>query len=274
MKSKRGFTLIELLVVISIIALLLSIIMPSLNKAKELAKRAVDSSTVRQWGIATATYCSDNNSFYPGRFVSKHPTLNGTLQWGWVNQYYKCRQEGWLYFNLVDIFLRPYGDIKFLWSPSVPHGEDVKSWDDLIADAHAKAGSSTWGMVTGDYGFFVGYTPDQDLLYRQTGNVVIWGPSMKLPTPPHYQNARTGFIAPLRNTSAKSSMAVTGTYVRYYGNLWYYGKHQSGTPEAPDGMVGCFNDGSAAWVQLDKITPFHSYDTGAAQAWYWPDPWR
>ncbi|MDP7281983.1 MAG: type II secretion system protein, partial [Candidatus Poribacteria bacterium] len=55
-KHKRAFTLIELLVVISVIALLLSILMPALSKAKEQAKAVVCVANMHQIGLATATY--------------------------------------------------------------------------------------------------------------------------------------------------------------------------------------------------------------------------
>ena len=52
MLGKRGFTLIELLVVIAIIAMLLSILTPSLNKVKKIARSVICRSNLRQWGTA------------------------------------------------------------------------------------------------------------------------------------------------------------------------------------------------------------------------------
>ncbi len=60
-----GFTLIELLVVISIIALLLSILMPSLSKAKELSRNVVCQSNLRQQGLGSSYYVQDNDNHLP-----------------------------------------------------------------------------------------------------------------------------------------------------------------------------------------------------------------
>lgn len=62
-----GFTLIELLVVISIIALLMSILMPSLSKARAQARRVVCASNLHQMAIAAITYSSVNDYRFPYR---------------------------------------------------------------------------------------------------------------------------------------------------------------------------------------------------------------
>ena len=70
---KAGFTLIELLVVISIIALLLSVLMPSLNQAKKSAKRVVCGSQLKQIGVVAYLYGSENNDWLPPAYDNQTP---------------------------------------------------------------------------------------------------------------------------------------------------------------------------------------------------------
>ena len=69
--SMKKFTLIELLVVIAIIGILASLLLPSLSKAKESAKRAVCRSNHHQFYLSVEMYASDNNS----RFVSNRKDM-------------------------------------------------------------------------------------------------------------------------------------------------------------------------------------------------------
>jgi prepilin-type N-terminal cleavage/methylation domain-containing protein/prepilin-type processing-associated H-X9-DG protein len=68
---REGFTLIELLVVISIIALLLSILIPSLTKVKKLAQRVVCKTRMRDIGLALLLYANDDNDKIPSSIQSR-----------------------------------------------------------------------------------------------------------------------------------------------------------------------------------------------------------
>jgi len=60
MGKRRGFTLVELLVVIAIIALLMAILMPALNRARELGRRSVCMGNLKQLSLAWVMYADEN----------------------------------------------------------------------------------------------------------------------------------------------------------------------------------------------------------------------
>lgn len=75
---RKGFTLVELLVVIGIIALLISILLPSLNRARETANRVKCGSNMRQIGQAIQLYANENKGNYPRtRYSTVTAGING-----------------------------------------------------------------------------------------------------------------------------------------------------------------------------------------------------
>ena len=107
MNKSKGFTLIELLVVISIIALLMAILMPTLARAKEQALAASCKANLKQWTIAYTMMFNDNNGkfeiqqqspsikYYVDKRLEKCPAQKDTekggeggLGWGYCQNGY------------------------------------------------------------------------------------------------------------------------------------------------------------------------------------------
>jgi len=167
MKRPRGFTLIELLVVVAIIALLIALLLPSLAKAKNVAKRTVCLAHLKQIGTAFFTYGGYNNGAVPdgGTVCFRWDMATGQMsfaaqgsgannQCGWPEQLYAGGVVAQRYPARPGVAAKP-GDPPYRWASN--HGifycpsaatDNMPYTDNILEDPNGAgvAGQGGYGM--------------------------------------------------------------------------------------------------------------------------------
>ena len=237
MRMRRAFTLVELLVVIGIIALLISVLLPALNKANQQAKKIACQSNLRMMGQALAVYTNDTK-YYPG--AQAWSKAGGDPIACWPARLRKSMKAGREAFNC------PAQDPAFRWQLVTGSGAGFATADD--AGYGYDPGEKTLSVFTtkfhygyNDWGYHdpIGSNTDQKGLGGDIGGGVNSG-ELK--------------ASRIRKASEMIAIADVGQFADWHLNLDPRDPKQYPGNVHNNGANILFCDGHVAWFLIDQIS--------------------
>lgn len=225
---RKAFTLVELLVVIGIIALLISILLPALSKARAQAIKVQCAAQLRQWGLGLTQYAGENR----GNFPYNGPPVgtwcpNGGKDLSWTSTIVQQFTEEYLMRNKT---LAEVGKNNVLFCPTQIYHRDATAISDPT-------------LVKGLIGYFylphrVAANPANILKYAPPGNVdgIGWVEKKKF--------AKEFRMAPIMSDMLQISTAK---------NDWNYESSHPGRGNTPEGGNFLFEDGHVKWYEFSAV---------------------
>ena len=273
-KIINGFTLIELLVVISIIALLLSILMPSLRKARDQAKDVVCKSNIKAQGLVFQTYTADNNGYFPTH-INKSPIFV-------KDEYHKTlldRNNGIKGSDMTKLLNGYIGDAKVFYCPLTQRYQYMPTGPDWSYMAHLDVSSGVlyngWNNIDGDtaryiaisYGWWLNLVPPGLINPSAIGSIKYFG-NNKLVKQAMQVSSQMGLVSDM--------IIIRGVYDEIDGRAYTFSKDKQWPPQwlphpwqvgGINVLYGDFHVGKTKWHELSP--QILTYGSGGAGMHYW-----
>jgi len=244
-----GFTLIELLVVISIIALLVSLLLPALTGARLAAKRATCASQQRQIGVSFLTYATDSDGWFPQTFWAAPNVLYNesltAVNGDWMDSYIGGRD-----------LIRCPDDDKSLYNPSVPGYPAYKTDNDYYFGTYFfLSARGTRPPNTNTYYGWPVYTATTHPLYKEQYRLQIPNVNFTDLSISGYGTTADAF-GPLKTYSASTHAMVTDVYSKPGIPVVLYPSTTQTVQSNHEPLKGTntvFLDGHGEWRTEDEV---------------------
>jgi prepilin-type N-terminal cleavage/methylation domain-containing protein len=240
-RGNKGFTLIELLVVVSIVVLLMSLLLPTLRRSRNVGKRVVCASQVRSWNLMAINYAQDYKDWLPAHWNASEVVLTYPNVVGPV---FRSTLKSYGYTTSKIVFC--------------PDGVIDSAWQSIFE-------ASTGGSLE--------YTYYGRLRARNVGAATVWSPYKVTDLKDQAGRASILFSDVSRYDDPVTPLHAThpnyGTPAFAYDSPAMPG-HTYYTQRA-DGLNVGYLDASVAWINWEKINTTVYYLSGD-YSFHWAKP--